>query len=261
MYSIKFFNRHNLKAAAIHLAVSVAVALMSVGLVYGVWYPTPLSNALEVGPIFIMMLGIDIVLGPLLTLIVYKPLKKTLKFDLTVIACIQLAALLYGLNTVASGRPAYMVFTKDRFDLVLAYEVAKIAGDSKNPTLDMQNAWTQPLFGYKTLATAIPTDVASYPLLNLLTGSALGGGPDIPHVLDLHIPYAKALPLLQQKGRPLNTLNSTDALMQARYTALQTKYPKESLVLPLKIKYTVYTVIVQPSTGAILGIEPFNMFN
>ncbi len=261
MRFIKFFNHHNLKAAAIHLAVSIVVALMSLSLVYGVWYPTPLSNALEVGPIFIMMLGIDIVLGPLLTLIVYKPLKKTLKFDLTVIACIQLAALLYGLNTVASGRPAYMVFTKDRFDLVLAYEVAKIAGDSKNPTLDMQNAWTQPLFGYKTLAAAIPTDVASYPLLNLLTGSALGGGPDIPHVLDLHIPYAKALPLLQQKGRPLNTLNSTDVLMQARYTALQTKYPKESLVLPLKIKYTVYTVIVQPSTGAILGIEPFNMFN
>lgn len=261
MHYIKFFNRHNLTAAAIHLAVSVAVALMSVGLVYGVWYPTPLSNALEVGPIFMMMLGIDILLGPLLTLIVYKPLKKTLKFDLAVIVCVQLAALLYGLNTVASGRPAYMVFTKDRFDLVLAYEVAKIAGDSKKPTLDMQNAWTQPLLGYKIAAAKVPTDVASYPLLNLLTASALGGGPDVPHVLDLHIPYAQVLPLLQQMGRPLNTLNSTDTLMQTRYIGLQKKYPKEALVLPLKIKYTIYTVIVQPSTGAIMGIEPFNLFN
>lgn len=261
MRFIKFFNHHNLKAAAIHLGISTVIAGIILFLVYGVWYPAPLSEALGVTDIFLMLLGIDLALGPLLTLIVYKPLKKTLKLDLAVIACVQLAALLYGLHTVGSGRPAYMVFTKDRFDLVLAYEVAKIAGDSKNPTLDMQNAWTQPLLGYKIAAAKVPTDVASYPLLNLLTGSALGGGPDVPHVLDLHIPYAKALPLLQQKGRPLNTLNSTDALMQARYTALQTKYPKESLVLPLKIKYTIYTVIVQPSTGAILGIEPFDVFN
>jgi hypothetical protein len=256
-------NRHNLTASAFHLGISVVIALASLGLVYGVWYPAPLHEALNVGSIFMMMLGIDIILGPLLTLIVYKPLKKTLKFDLTVIACIQLAALLYGLNTVASGRPVYMVFTKDRFDLISAYEVAKISGTVKQPVLELQNPWKQPLLGYKIMAAQVPssTNEANIPLLNVLMGSALGGGPDVPNVLDLHRSYASVLPALQTIGKPLNQLNSTDAITQARYTALQKKYPKDSLAIPLKIKYTIYSAIVQANTGVILGIEPWNVLN
>jgi hypothetical protein len=261
MRFIKFFNQHNLKAAAIHLGISAVIAGIILFLVYGIWYPAPLSEALGVTDIFLMLLGIDLTLGPLLTLIVYKPLKKTLKFDLAVIACVQLAALLYGLHTVGSGRPAYMVFTKDRFDLVLAYEVANIGGTSAKPETIVQNPWTQPLFGYKTLAATIPTDVASYPLLNLLTGSALGGGLDIPNIVNFHRPYLIALPLIQKTGKPIANLTSTDAITQTRYTSLRAKYPADSLAVPLKIKYTIYTVIVQPSTGAILGIEPFDVVN
>jgi len=47
-----------------------------------VWYPIPLVKATGVGALFLMMLGIDLILGPAFTFIVYKKFKKNLKFDL-----------------------------------------------------------------------------------------------------------------------------------------------------------------------------------
>lgn len=244
---MSYFNRHNLTAAAIHLAISALIALLSLGLVYGVWYPAPLAAALGVGDIFLLMLGIDIVLGPLMTLVVYKPHKSSLKFDLTVIVCLQLAALAYGLNTVASGRPAYMVFTKDRFDLVLAYEVPDIVGTPERPALAMQSHWAQPLWGYQLKSAILPTDPKSYPVLTLLMSSALAGGPDVPNVPAFHSNYTQALPRLLAAAQPLAA-------------ALQAQYPAGSVAVPLKIKFTIYTVVLNPSTGMVLGIEPVDVF-
>jgi hypothetical protein len=257
---MKFFNPYNLKAAGIHLLISVAIALLSLALVYGVWYPAPLDVALGVGAIFLMLLGIDITLGPLLTLVVYKPLKASLKFDLTVIACVQLAALLYGLHTVGSARPAYLVFTKDRFDLVQAYEVASLAGSKAKPELNMQSPWSQPLWGFTLASAQIPTQTEDFPLLNALTGSALNGGPDVANVMDLRRPYGQALPAIQATALPLTTLKPAKAEHTLAVKQWQSKYPTGSAVVPLKIKFTIYTVVLNPGNGDVLGIEPVDVF-
>ncbi len=69
--------------------------------------------------IFLLLLLIDVVLGPLLTLIVYKKGKRTLVMDLAVIAALQLAALTYGLldrrGRYVSARSA---FGGNHFELV-----------------------------------------------------------------------------------------------------------------------------------------------
>ena len=85
-----------------HLSLSILIALIVMGLVFFVWYPTPLAKAVGVTHIFLMILAIDVIVGPLLGLLVYKESKKSLKFDLTVIIFIQISALLYGV---------YMSFT------------------------------------------------------------------------------------------------------------------------------------------------------
>jgi hypothetical protein len=257
---MNFFNRYNLKAAGIHLAVSVGIALLSLLLVYGFWYPSPLDTALGVGAIFLMLLAIDIALGPLLTLVVYKPLKASLKFDLTVIACVQLAALLYGLYTVGSARPAYLVFTKDRFDLVQAHGVASLAGSKAKPELMLQSAWAQPLWGYSVAAAQVPTATENFPLLNALTMSALNGGPDVANVMDLRRPYAQALPVIQATALPLATLKPAKAELTNTVKDWQSKYPAGSAVVPLKIRYTIYTLVLNPSNGEVLGIEPVDVF-
>ena len=88
-----------------HLLLSFLAALLVVGLVFFIWYPLPLAQAAGVMHIFLMMLAIDVIVGPILGLLVYKEGKKTLKFDLSVIIVIQIAALCYGVFSIEQGRP------------------------------------------------------------------------------------------------------------------------------------------------------------
>lgn len=113
-----------------HLLVSLLIALLSVGLVFGLWYPAPLDKALGVGNIFLLLLCIDVIVGPLLTLVVAKQGKKTLKMDLLTIGLVQFAALTYGLHVVAQGRPVWIIYDAGRFELVQAYEAVAAPKDS-----------------------------------------------------------------------------------------------------------------------------------
>ena len=68
--------KQKLYASGVHLAISIIVAIAAALLVFLVWYPSPLQKAIGVGDVFWMMLGIDVVLGPLLTFVVFKQGKK-----------------------------------------------------------------------------------------------------------------------------------------------------------------------------------------
>ena len=106
------------RASAIHLAISASVVGVVLATVFLLWYPGPsfeISGARI--PVFVLI-GVDLVLGPLLTLIVYKEGKRGLKFDLAFIASVQLVALLYGAGTLHAERPTYLVFAIDRISLV-----------------------------------------------------------------------------------------------------------------------------------------------
>ena len=65
-----------IKAFLIHGLISISIALLVIGLVFFIWYPAPLAKAVGVTHIFLMMLAIDVILGPLLTLLVYKRIDK-----------------------------------------------------------------------------------------------------------------------------------------------------------------------------------------
>ena len=81
-----------IKAFLIHGLVSISVALLVIGLVFFIWYPSPLAKAVGVTHIFLMLLAIDVIIGPVLGFIVYKEGKKTLKMDLSIIITLQLCA-------------------------------------------------------------------------------------------------------------------------------------------------------------------------
>ena len=68
------------QAFVLHLAISTLIALAVIGLFFFIWYPAPLATATGVTRIFLMLLAIDVILGPSLALLVYKPGKKTLVF-------------------------------------------------------------------------------------------------------------------------------------------------------------------------------------
>ncbi len=106
-----------LHAALVHFLGSVLVAGLSAGLVFGLWYPAP-YGALA-GGLFLwgLMATVDVVCGPLLTLVVFdqrKP-RRELKRDISFIVLFQLAALSYGLYSVAQARPIYLAYEEIAF--------------------------------------------------------------------------------------------------------------------------------------------------
>ena len=109
-----------LKVFLMHFSLSALVISAFLAVVYFIWYPQPfldLEGGLE---ILLLLVAVDLILGPTLTFILYRPKKKGLYFDLVCIAVIQITALLYGVNTVYQERPQYVVFSIDRFNTIPA---------------------------------------------------------------------------------------------------------------------------------------------
>ena len=136
-----------------HLFISLLIALMVIGLVFFIWYPSPLASAVGVTHIFLMLLAIDMIVGPVLGLLVYKEGKKTLKFDLSVIILIQIAALCYGVFSIEQGRPAWLVYNVDRFELVRKNDLILENIGQAQPQFQ-QVSWTGPQFVAVKLAVS-----------------------------------------------------------------------------------------------------------
>jgi hypothetical protein len=112
------------KAAGYHFALSLLVIFSIAALALLVWYPYGTYAISGVDRLFTVMLIIDITIGPVLTCIVYKQGKASLKKDLTVIALLQMMFLAYGLNTLWQSRPVFLVGSTARFNLVFANEIS-----------------------------------------------------------------------------------------------------------------------------------------
>ncbi|NOT82037.1 MAG: hypothetical protein HOP01_04840 [Gallionella sp.] len=116
-----------LKAASIHLVISLSIAAAVSALMLFLWYMPPLFSALGGQQVLLILLGVDVTLGPLITLLIYNPKKsrKALTFDLSLIALIQVSALVYGMTVVFHARPVFAVFSANSFDLVTANTIRK----------------------------------------------------------------------------------------------------------------------------------------
>lgn len=103
------------KAFIIHLNISLVLLCILLYLIIVHWYPEPFFASDGGWQGIRIALGVDIVLGPILTLILYKPGKRGLKLDLTLIAIFQITALSVGTTIIYNQRPVLMAFVEDRF--------------------------------------------------------------------------------------------------------------------------------------------------
>jgi hypothetical protein len=113
------------RAAGIHLLLTATVAALAAVLVFGLWYPGAYRQLSGGRELFLLVVGVDLALGPLLTFSVFDVRKgwKHLRRDLATIGLIQMAALAYGVHTVWVARPMAMVFETDRFRVITANNV------------------------------------------------------------------------------------------------------------------------------------------
>ena len=114
--------RPRIQAALIHLGASMAVAVVVATMVFAFWYPGAYRSFSGGTELFLLVVGVDLGLGPLITLVIFdrrKPIKE-LQRDIAVVVVLQLAALVYGLNMVSISRPVVIALEEDRFRVVPA---------------------------------------------------------------------------------------------------------------------------------------------
>jgi hypothetical protein len=240
-----------INAFGIHLLLSAFLALAVICLVFFVWYPSPLHAAVGVTKIFLMLITIDVVLGPCLTLLVYKQGKKSLVMDLSIICAMQVGALLYGLHAVADGRPAWLVFVDDHFRLVRTNEIDERKLDEAKMEY-RSPSWVGPKWVF--VAEPESADEKS----DLLFESVFAG-IDISQRPNLYQPLSIAEPAVQKAGKSLallekyNTPESVEAILNA--------YPKAGAWLPLKANHRDMVVVLKENSGEVIAIvdaQPWN---
>ncbi len=108
-----------------HLIISLIIFIGLMALLILKWYPPPYFEISGGWQGIKIAAGVDLVLGPLLTLIIFnvKKEKWKIRFDLCVIATMQFLALAMGVYTIYSERPLAAVFWEDSFYVVTASDL------------------------------------------------------------------------------------------------------------------------------------------
>jgi hypothetical protein len=212
------------KASAIHLGLSALVVGAILAIVFFIWYPGfTFRIAGAVSPVLVLV-GVDLVLGPLLTMIVYKQGKPGLKFDLAFIAIIQLTAMLYGSYTLYSERPNFLVFAIDRAALVAEKYVDAA-------TLRIDESFDQATGGIKHVFARPPEDPEE--LRRFVEGVLFDGQPDLELRPEYWEPWKAGADTILAACTPLEQLEAkSDAERQAIGQA-QRRYGDEHVALGL----------------------------
>ena len=243
--------RHRLRAGLIHLSLSAAIAAAVFLPIYFFWFPDVLYESAGGRDLFLLVVSVDVTLGPLITTIVYVPGKWGLKFDLAVIGTLQLAALAFGVYTLFEARPVYFIFVKDRFELVRANEYP--AGQLDNAP----NGYGSLSFtGPRLIGAKIPSNLTANQQFDLIMSGI--GGVDIHLMPRYYVPYEEVRALARQKAEPLQKLRERNPGHEAEVAALVKSVgrPEAQLgFLPMRAGKTDITVVIDPSTGNILKLS------
>jgi hypothetical protein len=243
-------------AAGIHLAISLAVALMAALLVFGVWYRYPYREISGGRDLFLILVMVDVAIGPLITFAIFNRAKPAteLRRDLAIVGLIQVLALAYGLWSVAVARPIHLVFEVDRFRVVHAVDVPE-------ELLGLQPAGVEamPWRGPTLLAVrsfrsdqerADATVVA-------LRGLPLGARPDFwePYEAAKARVLAAAKPVSELKRRFRDRAGDIDAALQAAGRSAD-----RTVYLPMVGRKAFWTAFIDPDTGKPVGFMPLDAF-
>ena len=237
------------RAALIHLTLSATIAALVFFPIYFFWYPDVLFESAGGRDLFLLIVGVDVTLGPLITLIIFKLGKKGLLFDLVVIGVLQATALTYGVYTLFEARPVHIAFVKDRFEIVRAngfpegeLEKARRNGYDKLP-------WTGPtLVGVK-----LPTDADEQ--FNLAISGF--GGVDAQYYPRYYVPYPDVSGEVVKAALPLETLrkrNPQRADDIAKELVRIGRKEEDVRFVPMRAGKNDLAVFVDAKSGEILRI-------
>lgn len=112
-----------LKASLVHFFVSLGIFLLVASWVYFVAYPDFYFTMAGAVQGLTLVFLVDVVLGPLLSFMVYSPTKpkKEIVSDFAIIGMVQLGALFYGINTLYQEKPSAVILYPNSTASVIGY--------------------------------------------------------------------------------------------------------------------------------------------
>jgi hypothetical protein len=236
------------------LGISTGIGAFAAAVIFGIWYPAPYSHAVGADELILLLLGVDVILGPLLTLIVFRSDKKSLRFDLMVIALLQAGAFVYGMSVVVRARPAFIVGRVDRFVIVSANELDPEDFGKARPEFR-----SSPWFGPKIIGAAVPKSTQER---NELLFSSING-KDVEKFPQYYVDYTEVAPTLLSFARSIGDLKrDKPAATQIIDTYLSRHgLSAESIVwVPIIARRASMTMLLDRVTGkplAALAIDPW----
>lgn len=242
-------------AAALHLCISLVIAAIVATIIFALWYPGDYKTLAGGGQLFWIIVSVDVVMGPLLTFVVFnlaKP-RKELWRDLAIIALLQVGALGYGLHTLFEARPIALVFEVDRFRVVTAANVL-VAELPRAPeeyrALPLAGPWllgTRAAANGKEQLDAIDT---------ALQGVDVGQRPSFWQ------PYARSRAQALERSRPVAALLAQHPTARS---AIERRLKELGLTadtarfLPTTARAAGWVTLMGPD-GAVAGFAPFDGF-
>lgn len=184
------------KAFALHLCLSILIVGSFLAAVLLIWYPPELLAFTFPMRLVVTLAAVDVVAGPLLTLLVFRVGKPGLRFDLTCIALVQAAFLVYGMHTAWTTRPVWLVASAGQIDVVFANEVS----DRELERSALPEFSRLPLGPAKLVGARLPEDPEEREdiLMRALAGQ------DISRLPKYFLPYDQEAPrLFERQGRAL----------------------------------------------------------
>jgi hypothetical protein len=191
------------KAFGLHLLASSTILSLILGSLYLGWYRWPGWLLTDVSHVVMVMVGVDVVLGPLLTFIIARSTKprRELTRDIAIIVAVQLCALIYGSASLWNGRPLYYAFSENVLQLVQAYDIdsAEAArGRAENPEF-APHWYSLPRWIWAPLPQN-PNESQS------IVRSAITGGDDVISMPRYFKPWEQGLSALRKQLKQVDDL-------------------------------------------------------
>lgn len=240
------------QAAAVHLLISVVIAAATLFLMLRVWYPQPLFAAEGGNDLLFLIIAVDVIIGPLITLIIFKLGKPSLRFDLTVIGLLQVAALAYGVYVMFVARPVYIAMAINQFETIRANELgAAELAQAKNPAFR-----SLPLTGPVYVAVDLPRDLKA--LGQIMSEQAITGNV-VTQMPQYYVPYAdKRKQAIEQSQalEPALQRGGDFAELAQKFLSESGRQAADLNFMPLQTRRGYGAVLIDAKTGDIVTLLP-----
>ncbi|HEX4051899.1 MAG TPA: hypothetical protein VHY19_13585 [Steroidobacteraceae bacterium] len=230
------------------MLASASVLTLVLGSLYFGWYRWPGWYIADAGSIALMLIGVDVTLGPLLTLIVARSTKPRAELvrDIGIIASVQICALAYGAVSLWSGRPLYYAFSQNVLQLVQAsdfstheLQLARQQHDALRPHWYSLPRW---------IWAPLPADPEEAGKIMM---SVLHGGDDVIAMPRYFKQWPQGLPSLRKQLKPVKSVGyfspGQKQALSERMRALGLD-PTQDNAIPLTGRGPSVLVVFDPAT-------------